>query len=484
MALVASTGTISLANLRANLEDHRSTLTTQSTAGRKDFTIPLRCATLSDTTALSLRTVAFTPQDDMEVRTIAVRVTDTTASRVITATLSVDDGDTTFLLDKTLAASVTTINGTADSRDSSSLDLTDVTGDRVRLLKGVRYRLTLENTAAGTTTSGEVQAWVQLRTRRRGGPGGVPYMPRAFRADCNLDVDGLNDSLERARSDIQRNMDRRYTRSMLIYPFDGVTDSTNAAARAFYIRRPGTGMAVTIEAVEAVVYGNAAVGMTVTASDTAWPVLEIDTSATATEEIYGSSSVPIDVDSESVDTTLTIAWDAAYTVTRGYLVVHLLCDRGNQGDDFDAYDPTFLDATTTAVGTALDAELTAIAAAVADDGAADKDLRCECFVLRGVSSGASVDFHTPGGARRIARLDAWVVYGSGSSAETTVIVDAPSNSTTSGSSTGSPVLVTAGTDASGDAAVDPMDKADDATVSVANAGGGTALMCMGLVWWS
>ncbi|MEK9645143.1 MAG: hypothetical protein VW547_06320, partial [Alphaproteobacteria bacterium] len=351
----------------------------------------------------------------------------------------------------------------------------------------VRYRLTLENTAAGTTTSGEVQAWVQLRTRRRGGPGGVPYMPRAFRADGNLDVDGLNDSLERARSDIQRNMDRRYTRSMLFFPFDGVTNSTAAVQRTFSIRRPGANNAATIEAVEVVSYGNAAVGMTVTASDTDWPAISATTSSTATTEVYASSSVPIDVDSNATDVTLTVAWDAAYTVTRGYLVVHLLCDRGNQGDDFDAYDPTFLDATTTAVGTALDAELTAIAAAVADDGAADKDLRCECFVVRTLGVGDTVTYRLPSGARRIHRVEAYIAADSADEATITVSngIDSISFELTA---TDPAVLVDGGGDAGADdtTADDPMDSSDDTLVAIAESGSAASDVefVQVNVWWS
>jgi hypothetical protein len=486
MVLTASTGTISASALRANLDDHRATLLTQSTAGRKDFTVPMRLAALADTTALSLRTVAFTPQDDVEVRMMFLRVTDTVAGRIVTLTLSVDDGETAYLLDKTISTSVTTINGTVDSRTASSLDLRTVTGDRIRLLKGVRYRLTVENTSAGTTT-GEVRVGLQLRTRRRGGTGGIPRMPRALQADGNLDVDALNDSLERARSDIKRNMDRRYTRSFMIYPFDGVTNATGETQRTFYLRPPGTGQGVTIEAVEVVSYGNAARAMTVTSSTaTDWPGISVDTVADATTEVYGSSGIPIAVDDDGVDTRIIVAWDGAYTVTRGYLVIHLLSDRGNLGDDFDPYVPDFFDATDTAIGTKLDTELAAIAAAVADDGAADKDLRCECFVARSLAVGADNTYRLPSGARRIHRVEAYIVANIGDQITATA-----SNGITSVAVTvvGVGILVRAvdGANAGADATTDddPMDSADDVALEILeSSAAGTVEFAQVNVWWS
>lgn len=486
MALTASTGVISLAALRGNLDDKTATLTTAAAAGRKDATIPLRRATLADTDDVSVRSVAFTPQDDCEVRDLFVRVTDTTASRVITASVEVDDGDTTFLLDETISASVTTIVGTADSRPTS-LDLRTTTGRRFRLLKGVRYRLILTNTSAGTTT-GIAIAGLQLRYMRRGGTSGVPRMPFAFTAGANLDVDKLNWSLRRLSDDIARNLGRRYVRSMAIYEFDGVTNATAAAQRRFHVRRPAADGAVTIAAVEFVSYGGAAVTATVTCSDTDFPTLSVATSATATTEVYTSSSTPVDVPSNAADVYFEVAYSGAYTVTRGYLVVHFVCDRGNQGDSFTPYAPSLFDATSTGVGVLLDAQLTAAATSVAADTAADKDLRCETFVVRGLGIGGTAVHQLQSGAgRRIRRIELYVAAAVGENLRVQVtggvltLVTIVAN----GAGVGTIAVNGSGPGATATTLDDPMDSADDTTVTFSDASGaGTIEFGQCNVWWS
>lgn len=159
-------GTITAADLNTNFDAQTATILTQAGQGQKDQTIELRLDTLADTDDASARSVAFVVPDDLEDRTIFLRVTDGTAGRVITGTLTVDNGDTTYLVDNTVSLSVTTVNGTVDSRPTS-LDLTDNTGTVLRLLSGVRYRLTMANTSAGTTVSGPLILAMQLRSFRR-----------------------------------------------------------------------------------------------------------------------------------------------------------------------------------------------------------------------------------------------------------------------------------------------------------------------------
>lgn len=164
MALTPFTGTVTAATLRSNFDDATAQLTTNSIAGRKDWTHTLRLTTLTTGLALSLRTVAFTMFDDAEVRVFFLRVTDTAAGATVTATLTQDEGATEFLLDNTVSISVAAINGTVDSRSSSEDDFRTTTGPRFTLKRGVRYRLTVATAAAdvGVTIVG-----LQLRTRRR-----------------------------------------------------------------------------------------------------------------------------------------------------------------------------------------------------------------------------------------------------------------------------------------------------------------------------
>lgn len=167
MALTPFTGTVTAATLRANFDDHRAQLLTNSIAGRKDQTRYIRLATLVEpTTVLSARTLAWRQVDDQEVRCFFVRVTDdATFGHTVTGTLTIDDGTTLYLVDNTISVSVVTINGTVDSRSASQYDYRTPTGTRFRLKKGVRYRMTLSITAA--TTAGVTILGLQLRSVRR-----------------------------------------------------------------------------------------------------------------------------------------------------------------------------------------------------------------------------------------------------------------------------------------------------------------------------
>ena len=163
MALTPFTGLVTQATLRANFDDKTSTLTTNATAGQADHVVSVTRRSLGAGDDISLRCVDFTPMDDYEIRVLRLTLEDGTASRTVTATVTVTDGDATFLLDKTVSLTGTTIIGTTHA----NLDLRTVTGDRLRLLKGVPYRLTIGAPSAGPVT--RAQASLVLRSRRRTG---------------------------------------------------------------------------------------------------------------------------------------------------------------------------------------------------------------------------------------------------------------------------------------------------------------------------
>lgn len=156
-------GTVSISQLRTDFDSLTTTIATNATGGGKDHNHTLRLAALTDVTALSARSLAWTPQDDQELRLIGLRITDGTAGRSVAMSLTVDNGDSSFLLGYSVTASVTTVIGTADSRQ----DWRTTTGNRLRLLKGVRYRLALVNNTPATTITGPLLAWVQTRCIRR-----------------------------------------------------------------------------------------------------------------------------------------------------------------------------------------------------------------------------------------------------------------------------------------------------------------------------
>lgn len=168
MALTAFTGTIVSSVLNGNFDDDAAVLAANAIEGSKDATLVLRVVSLQDDTLTLLRdrTMAWVAPDNMQVRIAFLRVTDGTASRVVTGTLEVDSGDDDFLTGNTVALSVTSVIGTVDSRTAGDEDYR--TGvPWLRVFKGVRYRLTVSNTSAGTTVTGPVQLAVQVRSERR-----------------------------------------------------------------------------------------------------------------------------------------------------------------------------------------------------------------------------------------------------------------------------------------------------------------------------
>jgi len=161
VALTPFTSPISLTQLRSNFDDKTATLLTNARAGAKDQVVSLYLASLTSGASEFSRSVAWTQQDDAELRLLMARVTDTGA-RAIGLALTVENGDTLFLVDHSIALSFNTVNGTTDQRT----DYRTTTGTRVRLLKGVRYRLAFTNTSGGTV-GGPLIANVQLRSIRR-----------------------------------------------------------------------------------------------------------------------------------------------------------------------------------------------------------------------------------------------------------------------------------------------------------------------------
>lgn len=156
-------GVITETALRTDFDQHRAALLTNSRAGRKDQTRVMRVATLVLATDLSLRSYAWTQADDHELRMLYGRGT-TDGAATMTVTLAVENADTTFLVDQTITAAVVAGGAsTVDTRPTAT-DYRTTTGIRLRLLKGVRYRLSVSVTAANWSA---ITIGAQLRSVRR-----------------------------------------------------------------------------------------------------------------------------------------------------------------------------------------------------------------------------------------------------------------------------------------------------------------------------
>lgn len=161
MALVPFTGLVTAALLNSNFDNARAAITTQAAANFVDMVVHHKSLLLASTGTAVSDFVDFSPEDDMELRALRVYAFDATAGQIVTATLAVANGDTTYLCDQTISVPVTTGAGTAVQ---ATADYRTVTSTRVRLLKGVPYRLSL---GRDTGTIDEARAMVVLRTVRR-----------------------------------------------------------------------------------------------------------------------------------------------------------------------------------------------------------------------------------------------------------------------------------------------------------------------------
>lgn len=481
MTLLA--GTVDLATLRTDLDAQTATITANKKLGQLDQWVSLSIASCINTTNLLSRSVAWTQQDDAELRCIFLSVTDGTASRVVKAKLTVDN-DTTpaatrFLADKTIEVSVTTIIGAA----SGVQTYTDATGTRVKLLRGVRYRLEIEVVTAATVT-GPLQAAVQLRSIRRGGAGGPAFVPHALRSFSVVDSEAINQDLKQIARDIRDSMARRYTTSIQIVPVS-IDFADTAVLREFPIRRRAAAALSEVIGVELVGTSvTAAVVATLTQTgDTRWPAITV-TGEGADAEVYSSSGVPTTVDSNSVDEVFRLALSGAGTFV-GYLVLHVRCDRWLQpgATPNSEFVPALLDATTSTAIATLNAQTTAIALGAVLDAAAASDCRCAIFVADDLAAGLSKTWIMPGGAGLTPiRLEVYVVAAATVTGRVTLVGGTTLNTDLVG--TGITTRAQTGT-ASSLPAVGTDPTADTLTVTLKNqAGAADVLKIIAVLWFA
>lgn len=473
---------ISVADIRSNFGAAATLVNAAKALGAMTQTIPLRRMSLADTDTLLSRSIAFTPQDDQDIDTLYLFATDAAGGgRVVTVALTEDgvadpvNAPETRYVPHPVQVSGTTISGNIIEVE----DFRPVTGTRVRLLKGVRYRLSMTCETVGTVV-GPVVAVLQLRPVRRGGSPHPLILPNALRVGGAIDAEKVNENLRALADGIAEDIERRYTHSMAIVDLSGMVDNDAEVERQIPVNIPGASRSTTIAAVELVLSdATAATTWTLTKDgDPLWPAIAA-LAAGADYEVYASTSVDILVDGGEINLTLTPSTSAgAASITRGYLVVHFVSDRWAQGSAKPSFSPTPIRAVSSTAAATLGDQIDD-AAQVADDEAQVTDgLRCMMFVVRNLGVGASSFWRLPAGdATTILGARLYVVAAGTVTCRATVdgtnidVVGGGITVRTTG--TGSPVF----------AAGDPLDSADDLQITLAHQAGATAVLLGLLVVW-
>ncbi len=318
----------------------------------------------------------------------------------------------------------------------------------------------------------------------------LPTVPRAYYDGGNLDVEAVNENLRAFSRNIRRNMDLRYSTTSFVVSLDGMADTDGSGGgRRFRLEALTLSSSVSWQIIGAEMVVYAAAGVTWTLSctaDAAWPGVSVATAGTTTEAT-ASTNKPMAVSAIGLDFLFTAS--QASTITRGYVVFTLLCDRGQQNNaSFVGYTPTLLSSATSTAGSTLDTELTNAAAAVTQETNAQIDIRVMCFSTRNLASGQTVTMRIPSGRRT----------GGSASNALNVVACAPVGATITGTIASSSLSATAPaagagvtTFAVGNAALTAADantpsvQASDITLTIARGadGGAVAPLCYLVVWF-
>ena len=305
-------------------------------------------------------------------------------------------------------------------------------------------------------------------------------IPKTFRTGTIVDGEDVNANLQAIARDLGRNVGARYSYSSLSIDVSGVVDTDTAAERTIPFGRPVPGGAVypiDVVGVEVSIYATAGVTWTLTVTDENSTTVAIATvTAGTTTEGYGSSNVPLQLDSATrLDFVLSAS--AGSTITRGTVTVHVRADRHVQASATPpAYTPTLIDASTSTAATAINAELAAAGVARTADAANSKDVRGCCLVATDLA--AAQIFTLPSGAGAVGV--SCVVFGVGVAARSVAVTMTASTVTVN--TTGLTVIDTANGSIP-TKSDDPTDTADDLVVTLTPTGG-TISRVFVFLWWS
>lgn len=305
-------------------------------------------------------------------------------------------------------------------------------------------------------------------------------IPNIFRTGGIVDGEDVNDNLRSLARDIKRSNDRRYTYSTVSIPLAGLTQTATQALRTIRFFRP---------VIASLVFPVEIVGMELSvfsATGATWSVSVTDdngvtetlstTTAGVTEEAYDATNRPLQMStSQSVD--FVFSADASNTITAGFLVLHLRCDRHAQnGTTRVDYEPDLVDASTSSAGSVLDTQLAAAQTAVTADAANGIDLRCECVLARNFSTDQR--WALPSGINRVGISMIGVLVAA--AAEVVEFEDGTNNTPVTATGTSDIVedfssLVTKSND--------PTDTADDVPVSFTMQSSGPIALAYAFLWW-
>jgi hypothetical protein len=279
----------------------------------KDLLLDISTSGLVTTTALPARSRKFTPQDDMELRALRIYKSGGASSINLTVKLTCPDGED-YLLGKTVERTLATA-GTGE--EHATLDYSAVTGDRIFLVKGVQYQISIESDSATSTAVVQGMAYLRVRTRQRPAPS---IISRRFRSGATLSPDDINAHQESLKRGLQGNIDSRYTTSFFILPFDATDLSLAVGARKIPIRAPVAYDIVGVEFYAA----SATVSATLSAPGlTGWSDVEA-ASSSAAEYTGASDSFVAHV---AADTEVAFTVSGTGVLTSGYAVIHIRHDR-------------------------------------------------------------------------------------------------------------------------------------------------------------
>lgn len=155
------------ADLNTEQDANRTALQNFLAALYKNWTPQKRVFGLSSATALSARRLELIPSDDWEILVFALDSGGQNIGTTLTATIETpDDIDNTFLLGQPLTISQTVASGTIDV---TRTDLTSTSGQRLWLLRGVKYAFTLtsDDAAPPAGSWADVKLACKARARER-----------------------------------------------------------------------------------------------------------------------------------------------------------------------------------------------------------------------------------------------------------------------------------------------------------------------------
>ncbi|MEK9725524.1 MAG: hypothetical protein VW405_18880, partial [Rhodospirillaceae bacterium] len=166
-----------------------------------------------------------------------------------------------------------------------------------------------------------VQGTVLLRARHRP-TRREPMVPLVFRDEATLSPDDLNTVLEHTSREIEASVSQRWFHSMCILPFDSIASTDGSAETTIKIRPP-----FDVDVVSAEFYGCGTSSETFTVSCDATGAQDLAiTGAGATTIASDTSGAAFSL---AADTTYTwtLAGTGTWTLTRGWVVLHLRGDR-------------------------------------------------------------------------------------------------------------------------------------------------------------